>query len=91
MDIDNRGIKHLCSNCGTKFYDLNKQEIFCPKCNTKIDNKKEYSEEKKQLQKAVEKKESLDVDDGILEDEMSFEEDIDDEDEHVVDINKEGP
>ena len=28
MDIDNRGIKHLCSNCGTKFYDLNKQEIF---------------------------------------------------------------
>ena len=59
MDIDNRGIKHLCSNCGTKFYDLNKQEVFCPKCNTKIDNKKEYSKEKKTITKSYRKKRKL--------------------------------
>ncbi len=26
------GTKRLCANCGTKFYDLNKDPIHCPKC-----------------------------------------------------------
>jgi uncharacterized protein (TIGR02300 family) len=26
------GAKHLCFNCGTKFYDLRKPEPICPKC-----------------------------------------------------------
>ena len=26
------GNKHECSSCGTKFYDLEKSEIICPKC-----------------------------------------------------------
>jgi uncharacterized protein (TIGR02300 family) len=28
------GIKHLCGNCGAKFYDLNKDTIACPTCET---------------------------------------------------------
>ena len=28
------GTKRLCSNCGVKFYDLNKDPIVCPKCAT---------------------------------------------------------
>ena len=28
------GTKRLCSNCGAKFYDLNKDPIICPKCAT---------------------------------------------------------
>ena len=28
------GTKRLCSNCGAKFYDLSKDPIVCPKCNT---------------------------------------------------------
>ena len=28
------GTKRLCSNCAVKFYDLNKDPIVCPKCNT---------------------------------------------------------
>ena len=28
------GTKRLCANCSTKFYDLNKSPIVCPKCNT---------------------------------------------------------
>ena len=28
------GTKRLCSNCGAKFYDLNKDPIVCPKCHT---------------------------------------------------------
>ena len=28
------GTKRLCGNCGAKFYDLAKDPIVCPKCNT---------------------------------------------------------
>jgi len=28
------GTKRLCGNCGTKFYDLSKNPIVCPKCAT---------------------------------------------------------
>jgi len=28
------GTKRLCSGCGAKFYDLNKDPITCPKCGT---------------------------------------------------------
>jgi uncharacterized protein (TIGR02300 family) len=26
------GLKHECFRCGTKFYDLKKTPVFCPKC-----------------------------------------------------------
>ena len=28
------GTKRLCASCGAKFYDLNKDPIHCPKCET---------------------------------------------------------
>jgi uncharacterized protein (TIGR02300 family) len=28
------GTKRLCGSCGAKFYDLNKDPIICPKCET---------------------------------------------------------
>jgi uncharacterized protein (TIGR02300 family) len=28
------GSKRQCQNCGTKFFDLNKDPIICPKCGT---------------------------------------------------------
>jgi uncharacterized protein (TIGR02300 family) len=28
------GLKRQCANCGAKFYDLNKDPIVCPKCDT---------------------------------------------------------
>jgi uncharacterized protein (TIGR02300 family) len=28
------GTKRLCASCGAKFYDLNKDPIHCPKCDT---------------------------------------------------------
>lgn len=28
------GAKHQCQNCGTKFFDLNRDPIVCPKCGT---------------------------------------------------------
>ena len=26
------GIKHVCESCGSKFYDLGKEDPLCPKC-----------------------------------------------------------
>lgn len=31
------GTKRLCTNCGAKFYDLNKTPITCPKCHTVLE------------------------------------------------------
>lgn len=31
------GTKRLCTSCGARFYDLQRQPIECPKCNTVID------------------------------------------------------
>jgi uncharacterized protein (TIGR02300 family) len=31
------GTKRLCTNCGAKFYDLNKDPIVCPKCHTTLE------------------------------------------------------
>jgi uncharacterized protein (TIGR02300 family) len=28
------GNKRVCVACSTRFYDLNKQPVICPKCNT---------------------------------------------------------
>ena len=39
MNNSIRGEKHHCSNCGAKFFDLNKKPIICPKCNTEVIDK----------------------------------------------------
>ena len=36
MNNSIKGEKHICSNCGAKFFDLNKNPIICPKCNTEV-------------------------------------------------------
>ena len=34
--IDVRGLKRVCSECGIRFYDLNKRPITCPSCETEF-------------------------------------------------------
>jgi uncharacterized protein (TIGR02300 family) len=31
------GVKHSCTNCGARFYDMLRDPIVCPKCDTEID------------------------------------------------------
>jgi uncharacterized protein (TIGR02300 family) len=31
------GSKRQCHNCGARFYDLNREEVICPKCGTVYD------------------------------------------------------
>ncbi|MGF1628140.1 MAG: FYDLN acid domain-containing protein [Kiloniellaceae bacterium] len=35
MDSVDRGLKHTCSACATKYYDLRKTIDACPKCGSK--------------------------------------------------------
>ncbi len=37
MLMPERGTKRICQNCGTKFYDLRREHIACPKCHTSYD------------------------------------------------------
>lgn len=30
--VDIRGLKRVCVDCGTRFYDMNKRPIVCPNC-----------------------------------------------------------
>jgi uncharacterized protein (TIGR02300 family) len=34
MPAKDLGTKHLCFKCGTRFYDLRKPVLICPKCGT---------------------------------------------------------
>lgn len=34
MAKPDRGTKRQCPNCGTKYYDLNRDPIVCPRCST---------------------------------------------------------
>ncbi len=38
MASDKRGTKHQCLNCGMKYYDLNRDPILCPGCQTPFEN-----------------------------------------------------
>ncbi len=33
---DARGLKRICTDCGVRFYDLNKRPIICPECETEF-------------------------------------------------------
>lgn len=34
--VDARGLKRVCSECGSRFYDFNKRPIICPSCETEF-------------------------------------------------------
>jgi hypothetical protein len=35
MEAADRGKRHICPDCGTRYYDLKKAVVACPKCGTK--------------------------------------------------------
>ncbi len=35
MNTSNRGLKHVCPECATKYYDLKKKVVACPRCGAK--------------------------------------------------------
>ena len=86
------GTKRSCVKCGTKFYDFNKEEIVCPKCDTKLDPQNLVAAPFKapEPKKAAKLADADDVvvggTDEISSSDESFEsvDDLDDDDEDVV-------
>jgi DNA-directed RNA polymerase subunit RPC12/RpoP len=35
MKTSDRGLKHVCPECATKYYDLKKEVVACPRCGAK--------------------------------------------------------
>ena len=35
MNTSDRGLKHVCPKCATKYYDLKKKVVTCPRCGAK--------------------------------------------------------
>jgi hypothetical protein len=35
MNVSERGLKHVCPECATKYYDLRKETVACPICGAK--------------------------------------------------------
>ncbi len=50
MNTSDRGLKHVCPECATKYYDLRKEVVACPRCGAKplaaIDSKATQSARK---------------------------------------------
>ena len=74
MDKVNRGKKHTCSNCMTKFYDFNKDIAICPKCGTEQMSPKVVKQNIKDKFNTINEKEV--TKDNNLEEEVPFD-DID--------------
>ena len=73
MNFDLRGSKHTCTNCGAKFFDLNKDKVICPKCGKEQINKDTHLNT--QTSKT---KKSIPIDSkNKLEEDINFDDDID--------------
>lgn len=98
---DPRGLKRICTNCGTRFFDLNKRPIVCPQCDTeftgevKIKNRRgrlaaDDTTEEDQISEAKESDDEDLIEDEVAEaDTVSLEEveeiDGDDDDDEKLD------
>jgi uncharacterized protein (TIGR02300 family) len=71
------GTKRICQNCGTKFYDLQREHIQCPKCQTDYDpeaflktrRSRPPAAADKEVAPAVAADLGVEVEDEVLEDE----------------------
>lgn len=102
---DPRGLKRICTSCGTRFFDLNKRPIVCPQCETeftgevKIKNRRgrlaaDDTTEDDQVSEATESDEDEDEAEAAEADTVSLEEveeiDDDGDDEDKLDGDLDG-
>jgi uncharacterized protein (TIGR02300 family) len=70
MNKEAWGIKRVCLQCGTRFYDLNKSPILCPNCGEEFDpdymtKKKSKLEEDKEVVEAIDEVDLIEDDEDI--------------------------
>lgn len=69
------GIKRICLQCGTRFYDMRRNPIVCPKCESQFDP--EAITRKKRGRPPVEKNITPSVDDLTADIDLSLDQDVD--------------
>lgn len=84
-DKAKRGTKRACGGCGAKFYDLNREPVICPMCETVFEIKKSEPKPKKEPVKEEAPKEepAKEEADALLEGEDDLIDIDDDEDEAI--------
>jgi uncharacterized protein (TIGR02300 family) len=94
---DSNGIKRICTNCGTRYYDMGKTPITCPSCDTEfvgqakpviiesLDEAKKESDAEKVIDVTAEAAKKSDSDDEDEDEELisldEVEEGLDDDDD----------
>lgn len=82
------GTKRRCPNCGAAYYDLNRDPIVCPKCNTEFvveQPKPPRRKREAEPTKPVDKPAADDADTALDDDDDDFlADDIDDDDDDDV-------
>jgi uncharacterized protein (TIGR02300 family) len=93
---DAKGLKRICTSCGTRFYDLKKRPITCPSCNeeftgeAKIKTRRgrvalvEKEVEKKPKEEIVDETEIKIDEDTVSLDDVKDAEDAGDDEEDIV-------
>ena len=87
------GKKRICTNCNTKYYDLNKSPIICPSCGAEF-NPNDYLKSKKgknvPLKASVEDDNDLTKDIENIDDiEVDNDSEVVSDDDPLLEINKE--
>lgn len=80
MIKSNKGKKHSCIKCGSKFYDLNKKPVICPRCGSDQNDPKLLAKKKKTPAAHATPKPKIEDDDA-------FDENLDLIDEPIDDID----
>ena len=91
MPKDEWGVKRLCPNCSTRFYDLQNDPMTCPSCGNIFDlesllaKKTGRSPEKKEAAEDTDKPEVAEADDDVVLDDDDDSDEVDIEDELLDD------
>ena len=51
-----KGLKRICMNCGTRFYDLDQSPIICPSCGTEFTGEAQVKTRRGRVAATVEEK-----------------------------------
>lgn len=79
------GKKHVCYNCGTKFYDLNKEQIVCPKCKADQNSKPAQKQKSVRISNKLSEFDVVDEEIPEVDEELEFEGEVGLDEEPILD------
>lgn len=87
------GLKRICQQCSSKFYDLEKDPILCPKCGSTFDPEALNKPKRGRRKAAVEEESSeieVSLDDEAIEEADVDEDAVEEDEEQLNDLEMEG-